>query len=169
MESISRQATFFREAYRIGAVSLENVVSWSDSVIDRSPTPEYDFIKLSFTANAHPLDALHILESLSGDVPAIDVLPCVIGLAHQKLAEDPSYGRELAKGLYRVYVACDGKVPDELHLIGWFDDAFDLAYQGIYGSIEQIQEELFRFTGRFVGRDNDLFKADACGAAFARL
>jgi len=150
MRDIPREAAYYREALRLGAVSVEDVVSWSDSVIAESSMPDIAFIELSSMGKAHPLDLLHVLQSMSENVSMIEVLAEVLGLAHAKLVADPRYGRALARALYDIYVECDYEVPEELRDIGWFDDAFALAEQGTYGTVDGVQQELLRFTKQFV-------------------
>jgi len=158
MRDIQNEAAYLREALRLGAACVGDVVSWSDSVIAESAVPDDAFIEISSMHKAHPLDVLHVLESLSEHVSTIEVLPSVLGLAHEKLVVNPSYGRALAKALYGIYVKCDYNVPDELRDIGWFDDAFDLGAQGTYGSVENALEELLQFTKRFAEDAKNRFK-----------
>lgn len=156
MKNVSHKAAYLREALWLGLISVVDVVSWSDSIIAECSQPDYAFVELSCMSGASPLDVLNALESLSGDISTIDILPTVLGLAHQRLVQNPGYAMELARCLYGIYVKCNYQVTDELREIGWFDDAFGLAADGSYGSVEQIQEELIEFTAQFVGRGDGL-------------
>jgi hypothetical protein len=69
-----------------------------------------------------------------------------IALDEERLNRD---GRDLARALYGIYVKCDYDVPGTLRDIGWFDDAFDLAAQGAFGSVEDVQQQLVEFTKQF--------------------
>jgi len=149
MADTRREAAHLRVALQFGLVTVADVVSWSDSKVQESDWPAPAFLELSSMWKAHPLDVLHVLRSMSEDVPAIQVLPAVLGLAHDRLLTEPAYGRRLAWALYLLYVECGCVVPEELSDIGWFDDAFDLAADGSCGSVEGVQELLLQFTGRF--------------------
>lgn len=117
--------------------------------------PDIAFIQLSSMAKASPLDVLHVLQTISEKVSPLEALPEVLGLAHAKLVADPGYARALARALYGIYVDCAYEVPEKLRDIGGFDDAFDLAEQGTYGTVDGVREELLRFTKQFAERAND--------------
>jgi hypothetical protein len=161
LRDIPKEAAYCREALRLGAASVADVVSWSDLVIAESPMPDIAFIQLSSMGKASPLDVLHVLQALSETVSALEALPEVLALAHAKLAADPGYARVLARALYGIYVSCGYEVPEELRDIGWFDDAFDLAEQGTYGTADGVREELLRFTKQFAECANDGSKPTA--------
>ena len=149
MRDVPKEAAYFREALWLGMASVGDVVSWSDSIIEESSRPDAALVEISCMHKAHPLDVLHVLEFMSQGISTVEALPEVLGRAHAKLVADPRCGRALARGLYGVFVRCDYGVPEELRDIGWFDDAFDLAEQGVYGSVDDVQAALVRFMAQF--------------------
>ena len=98
---------------------------------------------------AHPLDVLGVLNTLSSHIPAVEVLPVVLGLSHKRLKTEPAYAPELAHALCSIYAESGYKVPTELTDIGWFADAFVLGKQGTYGSVENAYADLLTFTEGF--------------------
>jgi len=161
MESIRHRAAYFRLALRLGLVNLADVVSWSDSIVEKSDRPHPAFLELSSLWKAHPLDVVHVLRSMSEDVSDIEVLPSVLALAHRKLQSEPAFGRHLATALYAIFVECDfpfSHLPNELCEIGqeitWFDNAFGLVPM-VFGSVEAIEEIFLQFMQQFETKDGD--------------
>lgn len=148
MRNIAQEAAYYREALRLGACIISDVITWSDSVLAESDEPRMSFIDLSMMGQTHSLEVLRLLNQLSKGIRAISVLPTVLAAAHDRLVLEPDYGPSLAKGLYDIYVSEDGSVPDELNLIGWFDDQYSLAQEGIYSEHETYQR-LLDFTAGF--------------------
>jgi len=152
--NIPLEAAYLREGLHLGVANMDDVVLWSDGVIAESDVAEEPFVDLSFAHKLHPLTVMGKLESLSLEVAVLDVLPALLGLAHKKLTADPEYGKGLARALYQIYVNCGFNIPKELHDIGWFDDAYDLASTGLSGTEEGVFEHLLQFTGKFEERAN---------------
>jgi hypothetical protein len=75
MADTRREAAHLRVALQFGLVTVADVVSWSDSNAQESDRPAPAFLELSSMWKAHPLDVLHVLRSMSEDVPANQVLP----------------------------------------------------------------------------------------------
>ncbi len=150
--NIPTEAAYLREALRLELIDVSNVIAWSDGIIDESETPSYVFIDLSFTPESHRSKLLSTLEELSAQVETIDVLPLVLGLAHEKIRNDIARSQKLAKALYAICVHYDYDVPGELNDISNFDDAYSLAISGQAGSLEVVQQNFEAFTEKFKGR-----------------
>jgi hypothetical protein len=150
--NIPLEAAYFREALRIGVATLDEVVLWSDQIIAESEVAEDPFVELSFALNRHPLTAISQLESLSLGIETLSVLPVILGLAYRKLLADPQYGKVLAKALCRICVQHGFNLPIELRSIYGFDDAYDLASAGHFGTEEGVLENLRQFTSQFEER-----------------
>jgi hypothetical protein len=157
MRDFQAEAAWLREALRFGVASAEDVASWAENALGESESLEDVFLELSFMRKAHVLDVISLLNSVSSAITTIEVLPAVLGLAHEKVKTEPTYGRALARSLFMLY--CESKccVPEELNLMSWFDDAYSLAAGGTYGSLESVQKEMEDFTGMFKERANNRF------------
>jgi hypothetical protein len=151
MRDIPREAAELRESLRLGLRSVAEAVAWADAVIGESEHPAMTFIELASMQNAHPLDVLSVLSRLSESIPTVDVLPSVLGLAYHRLGADPRRGRRFARALYSIYAdECSCEVPPALEEISWFDDAFDLAAEGVVReSPNFVQQQLLSFCKRF--------------------
>ena len=151
MRDIPREAAELRESLRLGLRSVAEAVAWADAVIAESEHPAMTFIELASMQNAHPLDVLSVLSGLSESIPTVEVLPSVLGLAYYKLLADPRRGRSFAHALYSIYaVECSYEVPPALEEIAWFDDAFDLAAEGVVQeTVADVQQHLLNFCRRF--------------------
>jgi hypothetical protein len=157
MRDIESEAAYLREGLWLSALTIEDVIAWADAVILETEIPDDRVLDLALSHDAHPLDVISILESMSSSVKALDVLPCLLSRAHQKLEESPGYAKILVEGLWDLYVRSDYSAPDELKEISWFYDALSLAEQGTYGSVPEVHEQLRTFTARFKDRVNKRF------------
>ena len=145
MRNLEREAACLREALQLGLLGVRDVVAWSDSVIAETDTPSNALIELSSMWKADRPDAVAVLDSLCKDVPASEVWPAVLRLAYQRLLSEPGYSRQFARAMY--FFAVDHGYPSAAW---WFDDAFDLAEQGIDGSVEDVQRQLLEFVRRSI-------------------
>jgi hypothetical protein len=150
MRDIAREAAELREALRLGLRSVRDVIEWSDSIIAKSDKPSMALIDLSSMWNANRPDVVSALNSISRDVPAADVVPSVLTLVYRRLVADPGYGMEFAREMYRLAVE-HGYPLEPL----WFDDAFDLAEQGVCGTVENVREELLEYVKRTIERESE--------------
>jgi hypothetical protein len=133
--SLDREAASLRVLCLLGTARLPEAIAWADEWVLRLDHPPYDLIEISISRDVKT--AIHHLEQLSlsiGDFEAIRLaLPRLI---HHCLTEVES--RELARFLYGLAVKHRYQVPDEFKFTLWYDEEFDLAEQGTYGILQDV-------------------------------
>lgn len=149
MKSQQESAAFFKRGLRLGTHSVGEIIEWADSCIAECDSPSSDLIDLAMMAKSNPIDVEGKLGQLAGDIGHLEVAPAVLAAAHKVLLSDPSFGPVLARGLYALYVDCGYDVPDCLKAIAGFDDEYALAKQGIYGTEEDVYNQLLSFAASF--------------------
>jgi hypothetical protein len=147
--TMERAAAKLRIGLKLGLVTIRDVVKWCDSQIASRDQPEEALLDLALMNDAHPQDVFGKLLELSESVSAVEALPGVLADGVEQLRSNPGLGPVVARGLYQIYVDADYEVPSELLPIGRFDDEYDLAKQGSYGTEEQVFEALLTFAEGF--------------------
>lgn len=125
-----------RIGYRLGVYDYDDVQCWVDSQILQAVEPSQELLDLSFTKRKerHELYSLlcAIPDSSEDDESLIDAL----GNLKDSELNDLKFCRGLAERLYAYYVDKNYEVDEKLNEIGFFDDAYDLALQGIGDTVE---------------------------------
>lgn len=144
-----RDAAALRVGLRLGLLGVEDVVNWANERIATLDHPPATLLDLSLMGNSPPIDAYGQLQSISADVPSLEVLPGVLARGVECLRANPGLGRTVARVLYELYVEANYEVPPGFGEIGRLDDAYSLAEQGTYGTTEEAFEDLLAFVSQF--------------------
>lgn len=146
MESSSK---YYAMGLRLGILSAEDIQLWVNSEIAKTPNPSEAFIQLAFSTSASTQDIYSILSSLNDSSDDFDVLRRLLSRINEKDLEDINFCHRLAECLYGIWVDNDYLAPEDLNLIGFLDDEYDLASQGIYGTLERWHNDFKSFVQKF--------------------
>jgi len=146
---MTRDAAALRVGLRLGLLKVENVVKWADEQIETLDAPPATLLDLSLMGDSPPADVHGRLREISVDVPSLEILPSVLAKGIDQLRADPGLGPMVARGLFELYVEANYEVPPELREIGRLDDAYSLAEQGTYGTMEEAFRDLLAFAAQF--------------------
>jgi len=142
-------AKHLRIGFRLGIYDYDDVQRWVDSIILKSNEPCEEIIELSFSKR----EAIHEVYSLLSSLPNTDeddeTLMKVLGDIKDEYLNDIRYCRDLSKSLYSYYIDSDYDVDEKLVDIGYFDDAYDLAVQGIGDTVESWHLRFQEFVNEF--------------------
>ncbi len=133
------------EVYRIGLLigffQPADVVRWADAVILTSEKPDPCVIDVSLSEKKPIQDIAHLLKDIKGESHPTLPAHVLMGLMGRKLSENPGLVKRIATMAYSL--AIDGKVSnDERDWLICFDDDFELAERGIFGTAEALTKEL---------------------------
>ena len=108
-------------------------------------------LKLSTAAPDRTADILSCLHRLSSGAEFWPALRSTIPQLRDFVASHPDRAESIANHLFLTACSFEvGDVPDDLHFIYRFDDAFSLAREGTYGDTQTVYRdfvhELERFT-----------------------
>lgn len=145
------QALVFAEALETGVADADEVIVWADGVIMETPRPDLALCEASLMRRKPRAELASALRHVEGDEPRGEV---VRGLLIERLLSTHAAGELPAERLAR-WVFQDA-ISDEA---GWgdfwneavrYDDALDLALQGVYGSHSVEVSEMLGFLNRVV-------------------
>jgi hypothetical protein len=150
MISLGGQVAFLREALQLRVLEVSDVIQWADAQIAQTPSPPYEMIELALMNKANRFDISNQLSRvITPSLKSAEVLPFVLAKAHQRLLDNPEFGKELAEGMYQSWVKADYDFPPPLTMCGYFDDAYSLAESGTMKTTEEVNQELLEFTCQF--------------------
>lgn len=148
MESYRTIAEAYHRALEFGLADGAEVDAWVESVIAAEPRPAFAFIEAS-SAGGEPGALLAALRDVPGVADASTRRRVIFGIMSRALDRDPVAIKKIVRALYSM--ALDGDVPDAdgEHWMWSFDDALDLADQGIYGHKDDVRRDLVQFLRRY--------------------
>jgi hypothetical protein len=145
MASDKEDAETLRLGLLTGFASIAEVVGWADTVIMRQPSPDPAIVNVALGGSRSLADMVALLSEIPGEADPIPVLKRLRGRFLSALERDQGEGARIARWLYQL--AAHGEIPEEP--FGWepygFDDMFELARQGVYGTSEIAVAELRRY------------------------
>ena len=146
---MERTAKYYAMGLRLGILGKRDIQSWVDSEIRKTDAPSNDFIALAYSANESIQNLYSMLCSIEDESDAYVVVRALLGEVKEEQLANIEFCRRLAECLYYVWVDNDYQAPDDLNSIGFFDDEYALASQGIYGSLEKWHNEFNVFVESF--------------------
>jgi len=147
------QALVFAEALETGVADADEVIAWADGVVMETPRPDTALCEASLMRGKPRVELASTLRLVEGDEPRGEV---VRGLLIERLLSKHAAGKLSAEGLAR-WVFQDA-ISDET---GWgefwneavrYDDALDLAEQGVYGKHSVEVSEMLGLLNRVVAQ-----------------
>ena len=137
-------AKAFSEALPLKVISLEEIISWADSIIIEDEKPPVQIIELATVLNKS--DALSLLNEFSIKADEEISIRIFFGLCFKALKNGSADYSEVAERLYFWSMEeTDLKGFGEL---GSFWDALDLARDRIYGNENQVKREMLEFLNK---------------------
>ena len=131
--------------FRLGVYTIDKVVEWVTSEIGKADEPSNELLDLSLATTKGVHDTYSALYELN-DSPENDiVLIDTLSEIHISDLNNIKFCRDLAQKLYTYYVDQNYEVNSQLSEIGFFDDGYDLAMQGITETVEEWHERFKEF------------------------
>lgn len=143
------------EVYRLGLLSgyfaNDNVINWADQVIAEEEKPDIEIIDVAFGKHLKSIDLARLLENVKGEIEAELPFKILLGLYSKELKEKTKTPSEVAKSVYFALNSITTTKPSskEEQLIYYFDDRFDLAIAGVYGNLQDLENELRDFLSQY--------------------
>ena len=138
MNTYPEQAKAYTEALKLGAVSLNDLVQWADTVLAKEVEPPYEFIELSLCKKDS--DALIYLESISENASEERSYKILFGILHQELKNGSCTYEDVAKRLY-FWSAYETDMKGYREFVGFWDE-LGLAVSGQHGDPEQVKSNI---------------------------
>ena len=134
---------------RLGILDVNDVQSWVNAEIAKTQTPSDVLIDLAYSGSESIQNIYSMLSGMEDGSNIYEVLRGLLSEVKEDQLISVEFCRRLAECLYGVWVDNDYKAPEDLNLIGFLDDEYSLASQGIYGTLEEWHSEFKSFIHSF--------------------
>jgi hypothetical protein len=149
--SLKTEATALRKCLLARAIPVSYAIRWADQYLERTPQPLYEVIAVSMATSRLEDAIADLLDEVPGTADAKAVLRNVFRLMADSVRDDSSRETAVAAALYAMALADDAPSDSAESFMLYFDDAFALALDGIYGDLEMVRAELRQFLSHEAG------------------
>ena len=139
------EAERLRLGIRGGWLKIADAVAWADRQIDQTPQPDLALVDLALAQNRTREEVVALLEAVPGSADSVAVMRCCLNDLLETVEREPRLAPDAARWLEAA--ANRGELPESefgLEAFG-LDDAFALAEQGTYGTLEDARDRLVAF------------------------
>ncbi|WP_017810009.1 hypothetical protein [Leptospira alstonii] len=149
------QLELFRIALISGYIQVSSVIDWADSKIQNG-SDDYIYIEIATTYNIN--DMVSVLRQTAGEFDPQKVVRGFLGVLYNHYKNNPSDIEKIVRTLYQILLEFESSMTDnERGTIYQLDDGYDLASQGIYGSMEEVSLELGAFLNEYFNEYESMF------------
>jgi hypothetical protein len=149
METLKSEARALRGGYKVGFFSTNQIERWAERWIAALDTPPIELIELATIRNTYPIDVLNLLRALGGEFATADYVAVRLGTMGELYLLNKISLRAALGGIYGLHSE-PGISEQQLGMVYYLDDGYDLAVQGYHGSIEAIANEFREFVSPYV-------------------
>ncbi len=139
------EAERLRLGIRGGWLKIDEAVSWADRQIERTQQPPLALVDLALAHNRTREEVAALLEAIPGSADLVAVMRSSLTDLLDAVEREPRLAPDAARWLEAA--AIRGELPESefgSEAYG-LDDAFALAEQGSYGTVEQARDRLVAF------------------------
>ena len=142
------KAEYLNQALVAGISSVEDAVSWAESVIELDDQPDAEVIEVALSRRRPDFAFGPLLDQIKGKCDRVQVTRKVLAELLARLNSDPTAGQSIASRVYKLYAA--GYLPDDI--FGWepcaLEDNFYLENVGALGPGRTAVGELRSYLAR---------------------
>jgi hypothetical protein len=149
------QLEIFRIALISGYIKVSSVIDWADKKI-QNDFEDYKYIEIATTYNIN--DMISVLKQPTGEFDPQKVVRGFLGVLHHHYKNKLTDTKIIIRTLYQLLQEYESFMTDkEIGIIYQLDDGYDLAIQGIYGSIAELNAELGIFLKEYSNESETIF------------
>ncbi len=150
MHPITQDAQRINLLFHYGVFAADAVIGWADAKIVELNSPPDSLLDLSMTAPDKTADIDSCLNRLGSGAEFWSALRSAIPQIREFIASHPDGVESIANHLFLSVCRFPfSDVPDDLHFIYRFEDAFSLAREGIYGEPKTVYREFMHELEKF--------------------
>lgn len=154
LKNLTSLACVYMLGLSCGIWSKEEVIAWCDKVIEVKDFPPYEIIEVSLMSNAKVDDIegkLHEFCQRREDDHSVMIL---LGVLYEKIKRDQIGIEQATRCSTRLLVQSGLYIEEEYYNLYGIDDSLDLAKNGVYGDLDDVEtayfEEISVFGNYFV-------------------
>ena len=140
---------YFALGLKLGLLDGNQVQNWVIEQIRTNDSPSDMFLDLAYLDDSDVKEMYSKLLAMPDDRDDFNVLRGLLSIVQDTQLNNLDFCKQLAEGLYAVYVENNYECPSDFNEIGFLDDAFCLAMQNTYGSLEDAHRDLIEFVHSF--------------------
>ena len=146
---MEQSAGYLAMGLRLGILDSNDVEAWVNAEIAKAETPSDELIELASSGNESIQNIYSMLSGMEEESNDYDVIRHLLSQVKEAQLANIEFCRRLAECLYGVWVDKNYEAPEDLSLIGFLDDEYSLASQGMYGTLEEWHSEFKSFVNQF--------------------
>nr|WP_320012434.1 hypothetical protein [uncultured Desulfobulbus sp.] len=136
-------------ALKYGAISLEEIIEWSDGKIQSDEKPNIAFIELSLSKSLG--EALSALNAFGQSGSREEVSKIAFRYFYNSLKGGHGNFQRISKALFDMVMKDYSPSSDANGPMWSFWDDLDLAIEGTYGNADLIKQEMLEFLNKYKG------------------
>ena len=147
---MSTEADILRCGYNVGFFEKSDIANWADRQIEAIDDPCNALLDLSMIQRTHPLYVMNLLRSL-GSTDSSATIETQIGFIGLLLTQRRITMQVAIRGLWTLVHEPNINEEQRSHIY-FLEDGYDLAAAGTYGTIDDIERELYNFVFPYAQR-----------------
>jgi len=151
-------ANYYKIALNLGLLKTTDVQSWVNDQILAGVEPADKFIEIAYLKESNLLDTIHMLSEIDDNTDNFQIVRCLLNKIKIDQLQDIEFCIKLSKCLYNFVVEHDFDVPEDLYDMMFFDEEYELAIDGVYGTLETWHKEFLEFISSIEKPANKAFK-----------
>jgi len=150
------QIEIFKIGLASGYIELKDVVNWADKkIIDGDEDP--NLIEISISNNRNEL--ISILHNINGTIDPKVVKIGFFCILNHHYRNNPDEHISIIRSLSLILRDNEESLTnEEINMIHYLDDAYDLAVRGVIGTIDRLKQELSSFLNNYNKSFSSFFK-----------
>jgi hypothetical protein len=134
----------FHIALSNGLIDKKEIIKWADQIITQDIEPDYFIIELSLCGQKTTNDIISLLSEYIGEEKPKTSGRVILGFLYRKYLAKQTTLKSVVSTIY--WITWKTELPDEEKSFMYgLDDAYDCATEGIYGTIQAVENETLRF------------------------
>ncbi len=131
-----------------GVAAEREIIEWADSQIVALDSPPDALLQLAVTRPTDTAALITHLHTLDTEAEFWSAFRAVLARLHEHVLANPTDAERIANAIYHTILPFPD-VPSEFQFVYRFDDAFDLARDGVCGNTDAVRREFIDELQRF--------------------